>query len=643
MISLDTETALIEPGLLAPPLVCVSWYEPTSTYGGLYPHHQAKPHVKAWLQREPLIIGLNIAYDMGVICAEWPGMVPLVFDAYREGRIQDVGLNQMLIDIAHGRFQHLDKVKGSYSLKGLCKRILGEDLEKEGTPRLTYGRLRDQPLSAYTPEEVEYAVKDAIKPAEIYERQLEAQAEWAKDNPGPPLLDCAPQRAYAAFALHLASCWGVRSNKARCDALLAEQDRIISEAGELLRSTRATYEVTKTRQRKGLKCKETKLETGPLLSPAGKRNTKAAKSYMVSIKGSPEACAKTESGAIALDQEACEATGDPVLLAYTIYARADTLRSRVQDLAWGAIRPLQPRYGALKDTGRTSASKGSGPTYGFQIQNMPKLKGSRETLEPRPGCIFFGADFGAAELHTLAQQLLDIFGHSILADTLNAGLDVYKDFATALYQVPYDEVTKDQRQSAKPGPLGIPGGMGAATFQSYSAGYGVYLTEDESRRQIQIFKHKYEDIAEYLRQIGKAIDRGLNTVCFPRTGFWRGGLTYSSMANSYFQHYCAAGALAALCEVQRRCYSVPDSALYGCRIWGFVHDEILGEAPYERAPEAAEELAEVMRQEFNRFTPDVPTDADPAIFWRWSKGTDPKRDENGRLTPSDPENRPLTF
>lgn len=247
-------------------------------------------------------------------------------------------------------------------------------------------------------------------------------------------------------------------------------------------------------------------------------------------------------------------------------------------------------------------------------------------------------------MHTLAQTLLDWFGRSTLADTINAGKDVYVDFASALYDMTYEQIVahpdkKKLRQSAKPGPLGIPGGMGGATFQAYARGYGVKLTLDEAKHQIRVFKRKYPDVAEYLRIIGQAVQSGPGLVCLPRSNRWRGGMTYSSMANGFFQSPEGDGALEALSEGQRRCYTVPSSALYGARIWGFIHDEILGECLIAQAPYAAQALSTVMEEYFNRYTPDVLTVADPVVFWRWSKGTEPVYHE-GLLVPSDPENLP---
>lgn len=626
MISFDTETELIEPGRLAPDLVCMSWYDLDQSCGGVLPTSECLDMFVRWLEAGEPLLGLNVAYDMGVMCAHEPALLPAVFDHYRKGLVRDLGLDQALIDIARGRFV-FEKSRG-YSLQRIAKRH-GLDLEKEGTPRLTYGRLKGRPLSEYSGAEVKYALLDAQVPAAIHEKHLSYQDEWSRLwGPGQPLLANGPQRAYAAFALHLASCWGVHSDPLATRTLQQELERTIVDAGKLL------------------------TEAGLLRKPdkKGKRvkDTKAAKARMeeaCKARGVPVAL--TDKGATSLDQKSCEASGDTVLQAYSTYARADALRARVNDLAQGSRVPLQPRYGPLQDTGRTSSSKPRPPLFGFQIQNMPQLRGARESLCPRPGNIFFGADFSAAEMHTLAQTLHDMLGQSVLADVLNAGMCPHVAFGAALRSMSYEQADKSAerkaiRKLAKPGNFGIPGGMGARTFVTYAAGYGVHLTEDEARHQIQVFKGTYPDIREYLSRIGATIEGGGDTVCYPRSGRWRGGLTYCAMANGYFQAGCADGALAALVEVSRRCYAVPSSALYGCRIWGFVHDEILGEGPIEQAPEAAIELQQVMEQEFNQYVPDVPTTADPAVFWRWSKETDPVY-QDGRLVPSDPENAPLAL
>ena len=62
-----------------------------------------------------------------------------------------------------------------------------------------------------------------------------------------------------------------------------------------------------------------------------------------------------------------------------------------------------------------------------------------------------------------------------------------------------------------------------------------------------------------------------------------------------------------------------------------MHDEIILEAPEDRAPEAAEELAQVMVEEMSPYLPDVGISADPWCSRVWSKSVETVREEGGRL------------
>jgi hypothetical protein len=79
----------------------------------------------------------------------------------------------------------------------------------------------------------------------------------------------------------------------------------------------------------------------------------------------------------------------------------------------------------------------------------------------------------------------------------------------------------------------------------------------------------------------------------------------------------------------------PTSPLYGFKLWGFVHDELLMRGPASRAPEAADELARLMIKACDEVCPDYHIKTEPWVadvwskFVKWPKGKD--RDANGRL------------
>lgn len=97
------------------------------------------------------------------------------------------------------------------------------------------------------------------------------------------------------------------------------------------------------------------------------------------------------------------------------------------------------------------------------------------------------------------------------------GRCAYKDFATDLYGVPYDQVTKAQRSGAKPAVLGagyrLSGGElrdGEKTgLWAYAENMGVQMTKEEANRAVQVFRDTYSEIKNAWYQIEDTIERAM--------------------------------------------------------------------------------------------------------------------------------------
>lgn len=97
------------------------------------------------------------------------------------------------------------------------------------------------------------------------------------------------------------------------------------------------------------------------------------------------------------------------------------------------------------------------------------------------------------------------------------GLCAYKDFATTLYGVPYEEVTKGQRSGAKPAVLGagyrLSGGdlrNGEKTgLWAYAENMGVKMTQEEANRAVSVFRETYSEIKNGWYQIEDTIERAM--------------------------------------------------------------------------------------------------------------------------------------
>ena len=593
----DFETHLIGPARLAPPPVCMSVAIPGQE-PELYDKASWQEPLRDALLSEALIVGANVAFDLAVAVNAKPDLFPIVFRAFDESRITDVLIRQKLIDIALGEY----RMHGKYGLADVSARLLGKHLEKENTWRLRYAELDPVPMSEWPAEALSYPIDDATTTLACYEAQEDASNV---------LLDQFAQ-ARAAFALYLASAWGLRTDRVGvaklrqyCETERAKLEADLLAAG-LLRQTK-----------KGIS-----------------KSTKVAQARMeAACNGAPRL---TDKGNIVVDAEACADSGDPILESYTAYNKLGTLLSgHVKAMELGIDNPIHTYFEILLNTGRTSSSHPN-------VQNVSRADGARECFVPRPGWCYIGCDFDKAELHTLAQCCIDLFGRSALADALNGGFDPHVGLGATLARTTYedlaariksgDESAKEWRQRAKPGNFGFPGGMGPNGMVRYAKGhYGVILSEEDSRHLYEGWQEQWPEVAyDYLGWIKRMTASGSCTIEHFVSHRWRGGCSYTEAANSFFQGRTADGKKSALYLVTKKCY-LPGTALYGCRIVNEVHDEIILEAPLAIAPDAAIELRDTMIAAYNAYVPDVPVHASPVLMDRWSKKAKQLFDEQGKL------------
>lgn len=645
-VGADSETWLIEPGTLAPRLVCVSYKQ--ENQDPVLVHRNHAEECVRWLLSEE-IVGANIVFDLGVWANEWPHFMPLIFDALMEGRIHDVLTRQKLIDISRGCYRsvyrkHQGKLRQlNYNLNDLWLRYTGRELDKD-TWRLRYAELEPAPVHMWPRDAQGYALKDAESPQTIFHEQ-------ARKYPTMNNLWDEPAQMRAHWALQLTSCWGFNTDLKQVDYLLRQihvdqhrrRDRLIAKGLVDLQGVR-----------------KKKIAQARMLELAGtdfsdfKLTDKGVKLFKKKEMPREEII---REGYFKLTEETCKATNDQLLLDYAHYGQFQNLQSKVKAL--NVPVPIQTGFEILLETGRTSSFggkiEGTKETRpgSVALQNPPRAAGFRECFIPSRGMVLISCDYGKAELVSLAQVCFAWFGYSALRDALNQGIDPHLDFAAQLMGISYEEalrykddpVVDSFRQRSKPANFGYPGGLGVRRFRDYARGYDVELTEEESKALKQAWLQKWPEMPLYFRRIrdilqsnGEWVEREdddpilRGTIEQLMSRRLRGGCSFTEACNSMFQGLSADAAKAALFEVSRRCYTVPQSALYGCRIVNFIHDELLVEAPEYKAHEAAMELQAVMADVYQRFTPDVSITAEAALMRRWRKKAKPYF-VNGRLRP----------
>ncbi len=660
IVAFDTETYPIQPGLAAPPLVCVSFAtqatatEPART--ALLDHIEGPKEIEACLDDPDIVfVGFNIAYDFSVICAERPDLIPKVFQAYADGRVRCGLVRAKLIAIAQGKLKEDSKRKDQFTLETLAREHCGLIVDKDESIRLTYAPLRERkiPVEQWSEAHRRYATTDAVVHLRLYEAQAELADDYADDGArdtidgfGTGLLRThhavwsEPHEVRAAWALQLMRVHGVRTDKEAIDDLERELRADFDKVDRLLR------EEGLVRIGGGEEWSDKKGRTVKIpLSKDGTRNLKlihARVRQAYEAKGLPvpmtEPDRKTGKGGgnVSTEADVLEESGDPVLEALAERGGYEKiLTTYIPALRKGERYALNAFWNVLVSSTRTSCGDPN-------LQNPPRKRGVRECIIARIGKVLCSVDFDTVELRALANFCEETFGYSAMADAIREGKDLHSKFGARLGKVSYEELEagkkkepfKGKRDLAKAFNFGRPGGMGDERFQITAKKQNdLVLTLEEIAEYTDEWRAEFPEMKDFFRYCKRLTAQGEATVKTPGSGTLRGGCSYTATANQHFQGPVAFGAKKALFSVSWESYVDHGTALFGSRPALFVHDEIIAEMSRKNAAAAAARMAEVMVREMQSVFAIVPITASPALMYRWSKSADAAYDDAGTLIP----------
>ena len=690
-IAIDTETCLIEPGRLAPPLVCLTAAKRTAD-GEIETYIFGVPDDAVGIARsiledpEHVIVGQNIAYDLAVLAAECQDLMPLIWNALTSGRVLDLAVREKLLNIStSGSIDVRPMPDGTnqklqYSLAALAKLHLGLDLsadkDAEDSWRLHYAQLRDVPAAQYPEEARRYALDDARTTLLVFEAQ---ERLVSREGFGRATVATQDFQTAVAFALHLATCWGLRIDLARRDEIAARLEaELVAEKMTHLISSGILRPGEAPRPIKNRK----PLADGSLPMTGGKAesiNLKAlaARVESVALKaGIPirftKPSSKHPSGQISTESDFLEELA-PFDAAIAEYVHRQAQMKMVQEVRKLTGSRVYPNFNVLVESGRTSS-------YGSP-RNKPALYPSNNIQQQHPllramyeaddGWLIGSCDYNALELVSLAQRCYTLFGQSKLRDLINSGRDPhtylgarlafeldadFRDACSSLNVYQPDDLYKlfasiedhedeevrarfkHYRKFAKPVGLGYPGGLGPATFCALArATYEIEVDEDLAKRLKQIWLETYPEMVEFFRWVNRSCVDPDNTDRYAYTtpgGMYRAGATYCATCNgTALQSPAAEGAKLAVLNVQREMYDrTRESPLFGCRTLAFIHDEILFTIPDDKwAHERATRVAHIMVESMSVVLPEVKVKAAPALMKRWDKEATPVYGHDGRL------------
>lgn len=517
LVGYDLESHLVQPGLLAPPIVCAS----ASVQGEEYLWLDASRLLET-LVRNPsyIIVGAKISYDMACCAAERPELLADIFELYEQGRAYDVQIGEQLGAIARGDLG-LDprtgrpikpepgRKRGGYSLKYCVDVRLGrDDAKRNDYWRLRYAILQRVPVELWPDEAREYPKDDVRNPVEVAYKQLELAERGELEN-----LWNMREQVYTDFCLQLSSAWGFRTDRARYD-----------ELRRMVEATRATvlekFRAVGFMKRDG-KDDEPAIKRAVALAygvdPASKcprcagsgkvastspSALKSKRPKLINCKVEPDASGcdstgldlstapglpRTDAGGVSTSRDTLVESGDEQLMAFSENEGAKLADTYLPYLEKGLELPITPRCNILLANGRVS--------YDDVVQLLPRqvlclwcngrkcaecdfkgtVSGVRECHCARPGCLYCSVDYSALEVCTAAQVCLWLFGHSELARIINESRDpsaLHVAFASDMLGLTFDEglarykaedpTVVMARQGAKVFIFGVLGGMGSA-------------------------------------------------------------------------------------------------------------------------------------------------------------------------------------
>lgn len=717
MLVWDFETRRFGPSLLAPPPICLSLDDDD---GNSLVVASCEPEFDDVLEHclKAEMANSNIAFDMSVVLAQRPQFTDLVFNAYRQGRVHDILIREKLLTLATtGDLEYLELPNGSreklkWGQGDLELRFLGVDrlAEKDEDDgwRANFEALEGMPAKEYPPEAFDYSLNDSKNGRRLFHDQADRAKKLPWDVFKPEALNCR-----ASLALYLSSCWGFPVNHEEVERLFEQLSRryhehAVGEDGKpaygnllqlgILRPSTPARPYKKQEEKAIALLGKTPLDWEPHIEELisqGIKFTKPEKSTYNKKELAEQVrkvCEKFEievqmtdggeSGEkqVKFDKEVqTELAGLDVTLDEYI-DRAEIQKLVTTELPRMRSGRVHPKYDILKKTGRTSSygnsKKDKNPAYpAVNIQQIdPRV---RHAYIASPGNVLCSIDYSAIELVSIAQKCVTLFGSSVLADKINAGMDPHAFLGAVLAQRLSDEFEGSQdrdenyrlfkalegtsrndfylhfRGLAKPTGLGFPGGLGALRFIGFAKStYKVDLVKIAGSEQAaielakelkKIWMETFPEMRDYFNWITRECrDVEWSSPDEDRYGYMsphgmiRRNCRYTEATNGCaLQTPTAEGAKLALWKLVEAMHD-PDlkNTLLGCHMVAFIHDECIFELPLDdlthtRAFEAVRLMVEGMKV----VMPDVTVKAEPALMYVWDKKAKPVFDDQNQLIP----------
>ena len=284
---------------------------------------------------------------------------------------------------------------------------------------------------------------------------------------------------------------------------------------------------------------------------------------------------------------------DPIIEQILEYRQLMKLNSTYVEGLKPYINPKTNRihsffHQTITATGRISSTEPN-------LQNIPTRfelgKRVRKVFKPEEGKIYLDADYSQIELRVLAS----ISGDQHMIEAFKEGQDIHKQAASKVFKTPIDEVTKEQRSSAKAVNFGIVYGI-----SDFGLGEQLGIGRKKAKTYIDDYLQQYAGIKQFMDNITQeAKEKG-----YVETLFHRRRYIPELKSNNYMVRQFGARA-AMNTPIQGTAADIMKIAMLKVekemekrnlksKIVLQVHDEMLIEAPIEEKEEVKQIMKECM-------------------------------------------------
>ena len=191
---------------------------------------------------------------------------------------------------------------------------------------------------------------------------------------------------------------------------------------------------------------------------------------------------------------------------------------------------INPETGKIHTTyNQTVTATGRLSSSNPNLQNLPirSERGQliRQAVIPDEGCLFLSADYSQIELRLMAHFSQDPH----LVEAFRSGQDVHAATAAKIFNVPIDQVTKDQRRQAKTANFGIIYGISA-----FGLAQQLDCSRAEAKALIDGYFAAFPGVIDYIeRQKQLAREQGYAVTLFGRKRYLPDILSHNATVRSF--------------------------------------------------------------------------------------------------------------